>query len=89
MERSSVKTKVRYGGDASNLSDILRATLEFKLDDEGVDKMYGALEHLVFNSNAFGTRVSVTHVVDRFQKPFPGGYRDILCLLRLNGFVCD
>eukprot|EP00931_Biecheleriopsis_adriatica_P059730 TRINITY_DN3579_c0_g1_i8.p1 TRINITY_DN3579_c0_g1~~TRINITY_DN3579_c0_g1_i8.p1 ORF type:complete len:1297 (-),score=227.26 TRINITY_DN3579_c0_g1_i8:844-4707(-) len=89
VERSSVKTKVRYGGDASNLSDILRATLEFKLDENGVQKMYEALDYLVFKSKMFGTRVSVTHLVDRFQKPFPGGYRDILCLLRVNGFVCE
>ena len=30
-ERSKVKVAVRYGGDATQLSDIVRATLKFKM----------------------------------------------------------
>ena len=33
--------------------------------------------------------MAVTFFDDRYQKPFKGGYKDLLCLIRVNGFVCE
>eukprot|EP00931_Biecheleriopsis_adriatica_P080304 TRINITY_DN5365_c0_g1_i3.p1 TRINITY_DN5365_c0_g1~~TRINITY_DN5365_c0_g1_i3.p1 ORF type:complete len:1224 (+),score=251.97 TRINITY_DN5365_c0_g1_i3:112-3783(+) len=84
-ERSRVKVNVRYGGDASQLSDVVRATLVFQT----IDDMYGAVKHLIFHEHLFGTRLCFTHFADRYQNPFKGGYRDILCLIRVLGFICE
>eukprot|EP00746_Dinoflagellata_sp_MGD_P155047 gnl/MRDRNA2_/MRDRNA2_85173_c0_seq2.p1 gnl/MRDRNA2_/MRDRNA2_85173_c0~~gnl/MRDRNA2_/MRDRNA2_85173_c0_seq2.p1 ORF type:complete len:1075 (-),score=201.63 gnl/MRDRNA2_/MRDRNA2_85173_c0_seq2:64-3138(-) len=88
-ERSGVKVNVRYGGDASQLSDIVRATLEFKMHPEVLEDMYNAVEYLVYAGEFNGCRVSVTHFHDRYQIPLPGGYKDLLCLIRVDGFVCE
>eukprot|EP00931_Biecheleriopsis_adriatica_P017301 TRINITY_DN12450_c0_g1_i1.p1 TRINITY_DN12450_c0_g1~~TRINITY_DN12450_c0_g1_i1.p1 ORF type:complete len:349 (+),score=73.38 TRINITY_DN12450_c0_g1_i1:35-1048(+) len=56
-ERSNVKVKVRYGGDASQLSDVVRATLIFESTKQGLSKMYEALRHMVFEARLFGTRI--------------------------------
>ena len=47
-ERSGVKVNVRYGGDASQLSDIVRATLEFKMHPDVLEDMYNAVEYMVY-----------------------------------------
>ena len=39
-ERGSVKVNVRYGGDASQLSDIVRATLKFPMGQGVLQNMY-------------------------------------------------
>ena len=87
--RSGVKVNVRYGGDASQLSDIVRATLEFKMHPDALEHMYKAVEYMVYASELNGCRVSVTFFHDRYQHPFKGGYKDLLCLIRVNGFVCE
>ena len=46
-DRSRVKVNVRYGGDSSQLSDIVRATLEFKMHSDVLEDMYNCIEHLV------------------------------------------
>ena len=89
LERSGVKVNVRYGGDASQLSDIVRATLEFKMHPDVLKDMYRAVEYMVYAGELNGCRVSVTLFHDRYQHPFPGGYKDLLCLIRVNGFVCE
>ena len=65
-ERSGVKVNVRYGGDASQLSDIVRATLEFKMHPEVLDDMYKAVDYMVYGGEFNGCRVSVTLFHDRF-----------------------
>ena len=77
------------GGDASQLSDIVRATLEFKMHPDVLEDMYGAVEYMVYASELNGCRVSVTLFHDRYQHPFKGGYKDLLCLIQVNGFVCE
>ena len=43
---------------------------------------------MVYAGELNGCRVSVTLFHDRYQHPFKGGYKD-LCLIRVNGFVCE
>lgn len=88
-KRAAIKVRTRYGGDASQLSDIVRATLRFKMVPEVLDNIYIALDELVYTREFRGARVKVTLIDDRFQNPRKGGYRDILLLLMINGYVCE
>ena len=54
-----------------------------------LEDMYKAVEHMVYDGELNGCRVSVTLFHDRYQHPFNGGYKDLLCLIRVNGFVCE
>ena len=54
-----------------------------------LENMYDTLEYLVYAGELNGCRVSVTHFDDRYQRPMQGGYKDLLCLIRVNGFVCE
>ena len=56
-----------YGGDASQLSDIVRATLEFKMHPDVLEDMYKAVEYMVYASELNGCRVTVTLFHDRFR----------------------
>ena len=85
-ERSRVKVGVRYGGDASQLSDIVRATLKFKMGPGVIANMYAAVDELVHMSDLNGARASLTLFDDRYQTPFQGGYRHLLCLIKINGY---
>ena len=51
--------------------------------------MYGAVETLMNWVKFNGVRVSVVFFADRYQNPFKGGYKDLLCLIRVNGYVCE
>ena len=51
--------------------------------------MYKAVDYMVHAGELNGCRVSVTMFHDRYQHPFKGGYKDLLCLIRVNGFVCE
>ena len=51
--------------------------------------MYKAGEYMVYAGELNGCKVAVTIFHDRYQKPFKGGYKDLLCLIRVNGFVCE
>jgi hypothetical protein len=88
-ERSEVKVNVKYGGDASQLSDILQATLRFKMHRGVLKEMYDAVEHLVYMHELGGMRATVTFFEDRYQKRFRGGYKDLLCLIKINGYTCE
>ena len=88
-KRAGIKVRTRYGGDASHLSDIVRATLKFKMGPDVLDKMYGAVEDMLFMSELHGARCSVTLFTDRYQHPFAGGYRDLLMLFKINGYACE
>lgn len=59
-QRSGVKVRTRYGGDASQLSDIVRATLSFEMGPNAVGRMYAAVEEMVYLSELNGIRASVT-----------------------------
>jgi hypothetical protein len=44
---------------------------------------------MVYAGKLNGCRVRVTLLHDRYQHPFKGGYKDILLLLQVDGFVCE
>jgi hypothetical protein len=76
-ERATEKINADYGGDASRLFDITRATIEY----ESVEKLYHGLDKI-------STRLVVVRLKDRFAKPLESGYRDILMNVRMpNGHI--
>ena len=68
-ERAGVKVRTRYGGDASQLSDIVRATLMFKIRPKVIADIYAAIEEIVFMSELNGVRASVIVLVFRIKLP--------------------
>ena len=56
-ERAGVKVRTRYGGDASQLSDVVRATLMFTIRPNVLTDMYAVLssKSIARLSNAFFT----------------------------------
>ena len=52
---------------ASQLSDIVRATLMFKVRRYVIADIYGAIEEIGFMSELNGVRASVTLLDDRFK----------------------
>jgi len=87
-ERGRVKIKVKYGGDSSQLSDVVRATLSFTMADNVLETMYSFIQDLLQNELLRGRRIYLTHFADRFQRPL-GDYMDMLLLLKVNGFACE
>jgi len=71
-KRSQAKIK-DYDGDASQLKDVIASTVSFKSEKE----MYRAIEE-------FDREHGVLELKDRFKKPLPTGYRDILMVVRLK-----
>jgi hypothetical protein len=78
-ERALEKVAAEYGGDASNLTDLARASIEYeKMDD--LTKGLAELQK----------RFPSVRVKDRFAKPTEAGYRDILVNVKApNGHVCE
>lgn len=78
-ERAEEKIMVDYGGDASRITDLARIALEY----ETLDQIYNALETVV-------DRTETLRFKDRFIKPTPGGYRDLLLNLKMpNGHIAE
>lgn len=88
VERSQTKIRVRYGGDASQLSDVCRATLEVSMDKCTMEGMYALLEEMLEMDILRCSRVHLSFFHDRYQRPM-NGYMDFLFLLRINGYVCE
>lgn len=78
-QRAMDKIKADYERDASRLTDLAGAKVEFqKLTD-----LYAALDRLIKEPG-----VRIVRFKDRFQKPQDSGYRDVqLCLRLSNGHV--
>lgn len=78
-ERAEEKIKAEYGGDAGLIMDLARASLEFeKMSD--LKKALAAIE----------ASVEIVRKKDRFEKPLPSGYRDVLLNVKTsNGHVCE
>ena len=57
--------------------------------DGVVKDMYDAVEALIHMPELRGARATVTYFTDRYQSPLQGGYMDLLCLIRLNRYVCE
>merc|ERR1719316_1198543 len=76
--RGEKKCAVKYGGDVSQMSDVVRGTIVVK---GNLDDLYRAVKRFI-SSHRFKTRLAhFTFFADRYQSPL-GDYRDILCLLR-------
>ena len=67
--------------DVTALTDISRASLRY----EKIGEVYAALDRIRKDKS-----VEIVRFTDRFQKPIPGGYRDINLLLRMgNGHIAE
>ncbi|SIR40620.1 toxin glutamine deamidase domain-containing protein [Micromonospora avicenniae] len=72
---------VEYDNDASRLTDLAAAKLEFRR----LDDLYDALHELSRDPD-----VVVLEIKDRFVRPPSSGYRDVLLKLRMsNGHVAE
>ncbi|MBI4700706.1 MAG: type VI secretion system tip protein VgrG [Deltaproteobacteria bacterium] len=78
--RAEEKIRTEYGGDASQLLDVSRASIVF----ESMDDIYAAKEKIA-------GKYKIVREKDRFKKPLPGGYRDILLNVQMppDGHVCE
>ena len=81
-ERAKIKMEIKYGGDVSRLTDIFRGTMIF----ETIADMYAGVQLITAHSSLKGPGgVVVTSMEDRFQKPMPKGYGDIMLQLVVDG----
>jgi hypothetical protein len=77
--RAIEKINTDYRGDASKLLDISRSSISY----ESADDLYKALEKI-------DKKAEIVRIKDRFIKPAPGGYRDILINVKQsNGHVTE
>jgi hypothetical protein len=77
--RAVEKINTDYRGDASKLLDISRSSISY----ESADDLYKALDKI-------DKKAEIVRIKDRFIKPAPGGYRDILINLKQsNGHVTE
>jgi hypothetical protein len=77
-QRAMEKIDADYGGDASRLTDLARATIVFDRADQ-----------VVSASRLLRERCKVLRMKDRFQQP-ADGYRDMLFNVEMpNGHVCE
>ncbi len=77
--RAIEKINADYGGDASKLLDISRSSISF----DSADDLYKALDKI-------DKRAEIVRIKDRFVKPAPGGYRDILVNIKQpNGHITE
>lgn len=80
-QRAAEKVNADYGGDASRVLDISRATIKF----DTIDDLYKALAKIDSSPN-----IKIIRMKDRFLKPGSDGYRDLLLNLKMpNGFITE
>ncbi len=80
-ERSQEKVTKDYDGDASNLLDVDASTVVYK----DVTSVYEALAKV---RELYGEKI--VYFKDRFVKPVPSGFRDILMNVKLpNGSIAE
>jgi hypothetical protein len=79
-KRIDEKVEADYGGDASQVKDIVRSSLSYKK----ITDVYAALDKL---STAKG--IEIVRMKDRMRKPIPGGYRDIMLNVQVGDHVCE
>ena len=85
-DRGQKKVTVDYAGDCSMLSDMVRGTI---IIQGTIKDLYSVLAELVAMPELSSSMVGLETVKDRYQKPMPGGYRDISLILRVCGMVCE
>ena len=71
--RAEEKIQTEYNGDASRITDLARLSIEY----DSLSQLYEALNLIPESAN-------LVRMKDRFIKPTPGGYRDILLNLKLS-----
>merc|ERR1719401_1317988 len=79
------KCLVDYAGDVSHMADVVRGTV---CVCGSIDDLYLVLDKFVTSRRFQSEFAYFTRIKDRFQKPL-GHYRDILCNIRVAGFVCE
>lgn len=80
-KRAAEKVEADYGGDWSQLRDIVRATISVPT----MGHVKQALEHM----KAAGIEIAMKPK-NRFEKPTPEGYRDLMAFVKLpNGMVAE
>jgi hypothetical protein len=80
-KRAREKVEADYGGDFSQLRDVVRATISVP----SMDHVKEALQHLKANGLEFAQKPK-----DRFAKPTPEGYRDLMTFVKLpNGMLAE
>lgn len=72
-KRAEEKIQLEYNNDASRITDLARLSIEY----ETLKQLYEALK---FSPESF----EIVRIKDRFIKPTPGGYRDILLNVKLS-----
>ena len=78
-ERSMEKIAADYGGDPSQLLDVSRASIVF----DSMEDIQKAREML-------GDQIEIVREKNRFEKPAPGGYRDMMLNVKVDpGHVCE
>lgn len=80
-QRAEEKLNADYGGDASRVLDISRASIKF----DTIDDLYQALAKIDAEPN-----IKIVRIKDRFLVPAFGGYRDLALNLKMpNGFISE
>jgi len=77
-ERAMEKIAGEYGGDASRIVDLSRASI-----------VYDSFDALKAGLAALEGKVEIVKTKDRFDKPTASGYRDITLNVKINGHVCE
>lgn len=85
-ERGEKKVRVHYAGDRSQLTDMVRGTIEV---EGSISDLYHVLEEIMKLEELSSSTVNVEVLKDRYQQPLKGGYRDISLMLRIRGMLCE
>ena len=76
--RAMEKIAGEYGGDASRIVDLSRASI-----------VYDNFEALQAGLAALQGKVEIVKTKNRFDQPTASGYRDITLNVKINGHVCE
>ena len=71
VERGTAKAQAKFGGDVTQISDVVRATVVVKGD---VKDLYDAVAMFKELPALNSSLVSISNYDDRFKKPMGGGY---------------
>eukprot|EP00594_Rhizosolenia_setigera_P005558 CAMPEP_0178950538 /NCGR_PEP_ID=MMETSP0789-20121207/6710_1 /TAXON_ID=3005 /ORGANISM="Rhizosolenia setigera, Strain CCMP 1694" /LENGTH=229 /DNA_ID=CAMNT_0020631279 /DNA_START=34 /DNA_END=720 /DNA_ORIENTATION=- len=82
-ERSREKIENEYGGDASRIVDIVRASFVTMSEEQlvGIAKLLQELHDQGI--------IKIVKLKNRFSEPLWNGYRDALYNIEVNGVICE
>eukprot|EP00746_Dinoflagellata_sp_MGD_P167884 gnl/MRDRNA2_/MRDRNA2_98846_c0_seq1.p1 gnl/MRDRNA2_/MRDRNA2_98846_c0~~gnl/MRDRNA2_/MRDRNA2_98846_c0_seq1.p1 ORF type:complete len:1012 (-),score=221.08 gnl/MRDRNA2_/MRDRNA2_98846_c0_seq1:46-2805(-) len=84
-ERGKKKCTVKYAGDSSQMSDMVRGTIVI---NGTIDDLYAICKKVICSPQMSNRHMHFTLFADRYQRPL-GEYRDLLALVRIDGFACE